>query len=362
MGTLACVVVVAGGCGFRGLNSLDLPGTRGHGDGAYEVTVEMPDVTTLDRNSRVRVADVTVGRVSGLHLADGHARVSVMLDAGTVLPANATAKIGQSSLLGSAHVELAAPVDEPAQGRLGDGDLIPLARAGAFPTTEQTLSSLALVLSGGGLAQAQVISRELNSALGGRQESVRSLITRLDAVLTGLDGQKQQIIGAMESLDALTVEVAAHNEQLAAATDQLAPTLDVLAAQEENLTRAADTLGQFGRVATEVVQSSGDDLTANLRDLEPVLASLAAAGDSLTESLRYLLTFPFPIDTYRNAVRGDYANGTVVLDLTLPTLENALLLGTPFEGALTGTGRPIPDLVSLLVPPLPTPPTAEVPR
>lgn len=347
---LMCTVLVAG-CEWRGLNSLELPGTHGRGDGAYEVTIEMPDVTTLERNSRVRTGDVTIGRVSDLQLGDGHAVVTVMLDAGTELPANATAKIGQTSLLGSAHVELDAPAAEAPQGRLEDGDVIPLDRAGLFPTTEQTLSSLSLVLSGGGLGQAQEISRELNTALEGRQDSARALITRLDTVLAGLDDQKEQIIGAIESVDALAAEVAEHNQRLAAATDQLAPTLEVLNEQREDLTRAVDSLGQFGRVATEVVEAGGDNAIANLRDLEPVLAALAGTGDSLTESLRYLLTFPFPIDTYKNAVRGDYANGTVILDLTLPTLENALLLGTPFEGALTGAGRPIPDLVSLLVPP-----------
>ena len=355
-GILACVLVVTG-CDWQGLNSLDLPGTRGHGADAFEVTLEMPDVTTLERNSRVRVGDVTVGRVSGLRLSNGHAEVTVMLDGSTVLPANASAAIGQTSLLGSAHVELSPPVGEPARGRLVDGDVIPLERSGAFPTTEQTLSSLSLVLSGGGLAQAQEISLELNRALDGRQESTRAVLVRLDAVLSGLDAQRNGIVSAMESIDALAAEVAVHNDRIAAAADQLAPALEVLAAQRAELTRAADSLGQFGRVATEVVAASGDDVVANLRDLEPILSSLAASGDSLTESLRYLLTFPFPIDTYRNAVRGDYANGTVILDLTLPTLENALLLGTPFEGALTGGAAPLPDLVSLLVPP-----SGEAPR
>ena len=350
-------VFLTSGCDWHGLNSLELPGTHGRGGDAFAVTIEMPDVTTLERNSRVRVGDVTVGRVSDLQLGGGHAVVTVMLDGSTVLPANAGAKIGQASLLGSAHVELAPPVGEPARGVLSQGDVIPLERAGAFPTTEQTLSSLSLVLSGGGLAQAQEISRELNQALDGRQETVRALLTRIDAVLAGLDDQQNGILSAMESIDALAADVAVHNERLAAATDQLAPALDVLASQRGELTRAADALGRFGRVATDVVDASGDDLVANLRDLEPILASLSASGDSLTESLRYLLTFPFPIDTYRNAVRGDYANGTVILDLTLPTLENALLLGTPFEGALTGNTVPIPDLVSLLVPPV-----GEVPR
>lgn len=67
---LMCTALVSG-CEWRGLNSLELPGTHGRGDGAYEVIIEMPDVTTLERNSRVRTGDVTIGRVADLQLATG---------------------------------------------------------------------------------------------------------------------------------------------------------------------------------------------------------------------------------------------------------------------------------------------------
>ena len=102
---------------FGGLNSLDMPGTAGHGKGSYTITVELPDVATLPQNSPVMVDDVTVGSVSGIEAVqrpDGtfFAAVKLSLDGNVDLPANATAKVAQTSLLGSQHVELAAPVDE----------------------------------------------------------------------------------------------------------------------------------------------------------------------------------------------------------------------------------------------------------
>ena len=115
------------GCSFGGLNSLDMPGTSGHGAGSYKITVELPDVATLPQNSPVMVDDVTVGSVSGIEAvqrSDGtfYAAVQLSLDKNVKLPENATAKVAQTSLLGSQHIELAAPVDEkrgrPAQGGL----------------------------------------------------------------------------------------------------------------------------------------------------------------------------------------------------------------------------------------------------
>src|SRR5689334_23662040 len=43
-----------------------MPGTVGHGAGAYSITVELPDVATLPQNSPVIINDVTVGSVSGV--------------------------------------------------------------------------------------------------------------------------------------------------------------------------------------------------------------------------------------------------------------------------------------------------------
>ncbi|MFD4182959.1 MCE family protein [Rhodococcus sp. NPDC058514] len=334
---VAVVLIAAaasGGCEWRGLNSIALPGTAGRGDDAYTVSIQMPDAATIEGNSRVRVDDVTVGRVARVEREGDHALVTVSIDGGVVLPANAVAKIGQTSLLGSPHVELSPPVAERPTGRLSGGATIPMERAGAYPTVEQTLASLSLVLNGGGLAQVNDITRELGSALSGRESSVRSLLGGLDTALASLDGQKQEIVTAMDGLNRLAADVAAHRGQLSASIEQIEPALRELREQREDLSRALITLGEFGDTATRVVEAAGDDLTANLRDLEPVLRALADSGSSLTESMRYLLTFPFPIDTYRNAVRGDYANGEITIDMTLSTLDTGLLSGTPAAGTL----------------------------
>ena len=63
--------VLLAGCSFGGLNSLDMPGTSGHGSGAYKIVVQLPDVATLPQNSPVMIDDVTVGieQADGRHLA-----------------------------------------------------------------------------------------------------------------------------------------------------------------------------------------------------------------------------------------------------------------------------------------------------
>ncbi len=251
-------------CEWGGLNSIPMPGTAGRGEGAYRVQIEMPNVTTLTQNSPVRVDDVTVGSISGIELDGWHALVTVSLDEGVIVPANSLARIGQTSLLGSQHLELIPPVGEPPQGRLEDGDVIPLERAGAYPTTEQTLSSLSVVLNGGGLAQINDITTELNAALVGREDSIRNLLPRLDELVSTLDTQRGDIIAALEGMDRLAATVDDQNATLVRALEELPPALEVLADQRSNLTAAMSSLGEMSTVASRVVETSNDDLKANL--------------------------------------------------------------------------------------------------
>jgi phospholipid/cholesterol/gamma-HCH transport system substrate-binding protein len=98
-----------------------LPGTQGKGDGAYTIQAQLPDVVVIQPNTRVRVADVNVGNVTKIEVQDWHALVTMRINGDIHLPANSTAKVGQTSLLGSMHIELAPPKDEAPQGQLKNG-------------------------------------------------------------------------------------------------------------------------------------------------------------------------------------------------------------------------------------------------
>ncbi|MBJ8345761.1 MCE family protein [Antrihabitans sp. YC2-6] len=330
------IVVSTSGCAWSGLNSVRLPGAEGTGPDSYTVYIQMPNVTTLTQNSPVRVNDVTVGSVQGIEVQDWHALVTVSIEDAVVLPANATAKIGQTSLLGSNHVELAAPIDQPAEGRLQGGDTIPLDRAGAYPTTEQTLSSLSVVLNGGGFAQLQDVTRELNAALDGRETDAHDLLPRLNELTTSLDEQRGDIVSALDGLDRVSVTFAREKDTLARALEGVPPALEVLNAQSGNLTDALVSLGRLSDVANRIIDESGDDLKANLRSLVPVLESLANTGNHLTDVLTLLLTFPFSMKNMDHWLKGDYANLMMMLDLTGARLDSNFLTGTPLGGTFGG--------------------------
>ncbi len=332
---VALAMVGLSGCGWRGLNSMTLPGTVGTGPGSFTVRAEMPDVATLRENSRVLVGDVTVGNVAKIESQDWHALVTLELSGDVDLPANATAQLGQTSLLGSVHVELSPPTGEPPEGRLGDGSLIPLSSSGAYPSTEQTLAAASLLLNGGGLGQLQDINVELATALDGRAADARSLIGQMETFVGNLNEQTDDIIQANESLNRLTGQFAEAKLAVDEALKTIPDALEVLSGQRTELADAVDQLGSFSALTADVVDQTKQQLVTELDQLGPVLGSLADAGPDMTRSLSLLATYPWPNETLASWVRGDYANLTAVVDLTLSRIDADFFTGTRWEGQLT---------------------------
>lgn len=323
------------GCGWRGLNSLPLPGTQGQGPGSYVVQAQLPNVVNIQPNSRVRVNDVNVGTVTKVERQDWHALVTMRLNGDVALPANATATVGQTSLLGTMHIELAPPTNTVPQGHLHAGSLIPLSHAGAYPTTEQTLSAASVFLNGGGLAKAQDITQAFNTAFSGREADLRSLIQRVDEFSGHVQDQTGDIIAANQSFDNVMGKFAQQKPVVDNALRTIPDALAVLSDNRDKLVEAFDQVGKFTALAADSADKTKSALVNEFQDLGPTLGSLADAGPALTRSLSLLATYPWPKETMTKYFRGDATNITMVVDLTLSRLDSSFFTGTRWEGNLT---------------------------
>ncbi|MET7383097.1 MCE family protein [Streptomyces sp. NPDC005526] len=348
------------GCSFNGWYDVPLPGGAAADGHAYHVTVEFRDVLDLVPQSAVKVNDVTVGAVEKVELDGWHARVRLRVADSVRLPANAVAGLRQTSMLGEKYVALAAPAGTPPVGRLRDGAVIPLSRSGRNPEIEEVLSALSALLNGGGVAQLKTITVELNKALAGRENRVRSLLKQLDTFIGGLDEQRGEIVRALKGIDRLAKRLKKERRTIARAVDTLPPALKVLADQRRDLTKMLTALSDLGKTGTRVVRASRDDTVADLEQLRPILRQLNRAGDDLPNSLELLTTYPFPRNVV-DAVKGDYVNLRINADLDLAGIYGNLT-GKPGKGGSGKSPGPVPSLPGLpstpglpSVPGLPTP-------
>lgn len=324
------------GCQFGGLNSLNMPGTAGHGKGSYTVTVELPDVATLPQNSPVMVDDVTVGSVSGLDAMqrpDGtfYAAVQLSLDGDVKLPANAVARVAQTSLLGSQHVQLSEPVDEPPQGQLREGSSLSLSKISRYPSTEEVLSSLGMVVNKGNLGALQDITDEAYAAVAGRAGSFAELIPRLAELTSSLDQQTNDIIAAADGLNRFASILARSKDSLGRTLDTLPGALKVLNDNRSNIVEAFTALRGFAEVGSRILSQTKDDFAADIKDLYPVIKAFNDNADDFIKDLEFLPTFPFHYKYLRNAVRGDYLNVFVTFDLTLRRFGESIFTTGGFD-------------------------------
>lgn len=364
-------LTLSAGC-VSSVGDLPLPGGADLGSDPFSVQIQFADVLDLVPQSAVKVNDVTVGRVTDISLEGWRAKVTVVVNGDVELPEDARASIRQTSILGEKFVSLEAPQDardtsrgtqeaalprtpESPASRLSDGDVIPINRTGNAPEIEQVLASLSLVLNGGALGKAQVISQELNTALKGRENDVRSVVRDLDTFLGVAEESKADIVRAIEQIDELARNTTAQQTSINAALDDLPAAITTVNEQRANLVKMLAALAKLGTVGSEVIVKSKEAVVADLRALEPTLDHLATAGDDLNSALEVLPTFPFPDslfgDTARQAAayqKGNYLNASVdfkvdlakTIGLMTPAERRALLdaLGaTGVDGVMAGT-------------------------
>jgi phospholipid/cholesterol/gamma-HCH transport system substrate-binding protein len=359
---LTALAMLVSGCDFS-VFSLPLPGGAKIDGPSYTVTAEFADVLDLVPKSSVKVDDVTVGTVEKVWLERYVAKVRLRLPEKVPLPDNARATIRQTSLLGEKFVSLAPPSgDEQPRGTLSDGELIPLTRTTSNVEVEEVLAALSLLLNGGGVAQLQTITRELNKALTGNEPAIKSVLSQLNTFVGTLDKNKQSIVAAISAVDNLAKKLNAQKATLATAIDSLPKSIATLDKQRAALVRTLQALAKLGNTAVRVINASQKDLVHNLRTLHPTLTGLAKAGDSLPKSLELLLTYPFP-NGAMNAVKGDFTNLHITLDVdtqgALKQLTLPVTLPTVSPPVPTITGNvptlPVPTGVPTRLPSLPVP-------
>ncbi|WP_025737428.1 virulence factor Mce family protein [Mycobacterium genavense] len=330
---LLAAAMVLSSCGWRGISNVAIPGGPGSGVGSMTIYVQVPDTLAINGNSKVMVADVFVGSIKAINLKNWVATLTLGVKNSVKLPKNAVARIGQTSLLGSQHVELAVPPN-PSPELLKNGDTIPLKNSSSYPTTEQTLASLSLILRGGGIPNLEVLQNEVYDIFHGRGEQIRAFIGKLDTFTAQLNAQRDDITRAIDSTNRLLTYVGGRSDVLERVLTDIPPLIKHFADTKNLLINAVDSVGRLSGAADQYLGEARGPLHTDLQALQCPLKELGRSSPYLIGALKLILTQPFDIDTVPKMFRGDYVNISLTLDVTYSSVDNAFLTGTGLSGAL----------------------------
>jgi len=373
---LGVVATLVAGCGssngFGGIYDLPLPGGADLGSHPYQVTAQFTDVLDLVPQAAVKVNDVAVGRVQSITLptTGWTANVTMLVNGDVHLPANATAYLEQTSLLGEKYIALAPPTSSPAEGTLADNATIPLSRTNRNPEVEEVFGAMSLLLNGGGIGQLQTIDKQLNNALSGNEPQIRAMLGSINTLVSNLNGHRKDITRALDGINQLSAALANRDQQLGNVLDNLTPGLQILDQQRGQLVTMLNSLNTLSGVAVKTINQSKNDMVADLQALAPTLRQLANAGSALPQALQVLVTYPFT-DAVMAGAKGDYLNLYVSMvgqTLTQTPDGNSLSPGATVNGLMpnfppvpSGTATGItatPNQASAGAPPLPLPSTS----
>jgi phospholipid/cholesterol/gamma-HCH transport system substrate-binding protein len=330
------LVLLATGCG-PGLKDVPLPGTGVSGE-TITVRADFAEALNLAEGATVKVNGVDSGKVQKVDVEDFHAEAEMLVRTDAELREGATARLRYTTPLGELFVDITNPPEGPA---LDDGDVLALADTSTAPTVEDALAQASLLVNGGGLEQLQTVTDELNTAIGGREDTVRALLDEAETFLTQANATTADIDRALRSLSSVAQTLRAREEIINRAVREIRPAAEVLRRNTPGLTRLLAEIEDFSGAANDTVRATRDQLLTMIRQAEPVLAEFVRNQGRYAQSLEGLVKAGDVVD---EIVPGDYVSLLLAAhldDVAFGQLDHLLdVLGLPRPGHLTGRDGP----------------------
>ncbi|HUC38164.1 MAG TPA: MCE family protein [Acidimicrobiales bacterium] len=275
--------VVAALC-LAGAGAFGLAGCSSAGSGTITVSANFSDVSDLVAGAPVQFADISVGNVKSINLAESRAKVVMTVDKSADVPADVTAQLQQTTILGEHYVALVAPDDSgPA---LSNGAVI--GKTEFVPGIEQLVSSGSEVFGAVNAAQLAEIIDNGAEGFGGQSAALRQLLDDFNTVLAGYASRSGEIKSVVDQLAQFGATLAPDAQSGAQAISNLAQTTQVLSqqsAQFEQLLQSLDDLAVQGRSILDTGVSQTED---QLDALAAVAEQLGAHQQDLAAVLEYL--------------------------------------------------------------------------
>jgi phospholipid/cholesterol/gamma-HCH transport system substrate-binding protein len=234
------------------------------------------------------VADVTVGTITAIDLVeDRRARVTMSIEDDVQLPVGTSAALSKTSLLGEQYIELrvpdpATPVVEPRMLHSGDEIGETLITSDFETVTERAIEFLGAISAD----DLGTITDTGARAIGGRGQELNRLLSDLTTVVSDLDSQRLEIARTIDGFAQLGHDLAEGDDHVVTLIDDLSQASVTLARNRHRVIGALRGIRDMTRVTNqEVLAEHTDALVSTIRDLDPILSTLAGQRPLLEDVL-----------------------------------------------------------------------------
>ena len=276
------------------------------------ITAYFTTATAIYPGDEVRIAGVKVGTIESIRPVGTQATMTLHVDRGIRVPADAKAVIVAQNLVSARYVQL-TPAYESGPA-MGDGAVIPVERT-AVPVewneVKEQLMRLATELGPQGGVSTGSVGRFIDSAataLDGNGDKLRQTLAQLSGVGRILADGSGDIVNTITNLQTFVTALRDSNEQIVQFQDRFA-------------------------TLTSVVDDSRSDLDAALRNLSDVVGEttrfIEGTRDRTAEQIQRLSNVTQNLSDHRLALEN-------VLHIAPHSIANAVNMFDPRTGAASG--------------------------
>jgi phospholipid/cholesterol/gamma-HCH transport system substrate-binding protein len=328
-----------------------------------QVTAYFTETIGVYPGSTVRVLGVPVGTVDAIQPEGTQVKVTMTVNSGVAVPADAKAVVVAASVVSDRYIQLTPAYSGGPE--LADNAVIPVSRTAVPVEVDQIYRSLtrfAQALGPNALNKNGALSELVKTGaanLTGNGAYLHAMITQFGALSKTLGDNSGNLFATITNLQVFTSMLKANDGQVRLAEQQLADVSGFLAADRQDLGAALNQLATALGQVQGFIANNRSLLKSNITKLASITSLLVDERASLTEAVN---TIPLAVDNVVNAY--DSTNRTLdgrgnLNELSMGPGAHALQAIT--SGG-TGTGSagpagavPLSPAALRAVPPLPLP-------
>jgi phospholipid/cholesterol/gamma-HCH transport system substrate-binding protein len=262
----------------------------------YDVRAEFSDATGLLNTDVVKIAGVTIGKVSGaqpeIDAKTGRAKaiVTLRIRKDIDIPKSARAAIKFRNLLGQRMIVITRDDQMPQTPLLAKDDKarIPLSQTSPAFDLGIVFNNLRPVLRTLDSGDVNTLSNALVKVFGGREARVQQMVSDLADVTEAIGSRGPVVTELITNLADVANTVAAHDDELRSVIDSLDTITATLGGRGDELARAAENLGVASQGTAEIIRNNRPGLDRTIAQLRAILAIVAKHRGELDVALQRL--------------------------------------------------------------------------
>ncbi|MFN2586859.1 MAG: MlaD family protein [Actinomycetota bacterium] len=257
----------------------------------YSVAAVFSDATGILVGDPVKIAGVTVGKVTGFEVERGQAIVTIEVEGDVELPENVLADIKYRNLLGQRSINLVRP-DVPSTEPLEEGATIPVENTKPALDLALVFNNLRPLIRSTNPEDINTVARAVLKVFKGREDDFAATLGNVGAVTSTLAERDQRLARLIVDLNDLTKVLNGQRSNIRVSLGRFTELMESLAEVTPTIERVVDQLddasGRFGGLVARN-RANIDQELADLNVLLTIVDENLGPLDKVAKNLKEVL-------------------------------------------------------------------------